>query len=193
MAQATVFAPFVKLAKQVSARGWKGTLTQLYTIGDLKFGELKGTDSFGNKYYEDQDLPFGQHRWVEYADIHNPDATMIQPEWHGWMHHMFDETPDEMKLEFEVLGSALASDADATFPHHVNLETLEKPEKPLLDVSNMRPRGYGIGSLHSTYEEGDISYKQDGHALAQDTIKRKNNKNRVEDLLKGGNPLSKKM
>ena len=26
----------------------------------------------------------------------DPDASMIQPEWHGWMHHMFDETPDEM-------------------------------------------------------------------------------------------------
>jgi hypothetical protein len=49
-------------------------------IGDLKFGQLKGVDSFGNKYYEDLDQPYGQHRWVEYSDIHNPDPTMIQPE-----------------------------------------------------------------------------------------------------------------
>jgi hypothetical protein len=26
------------------------------------------------------DLPYGQHRWVEYKNIHNYDATMIQPE-----------------------------------------------------------------------------------------------------------------
>lgn len=49
-------------------------------VGDLKFGELKGVDKFGNKYYEDLELPFGQHRWVEYANIHDPDPTMIQPE-----------------------------------------------------------------------------------------------------------------
>lgn len=73
-------------------------------IGDLKFGELKGTDGFGNKYYEASDtnssiwslltssrissltisqnleLPYGQHRWVEYKNIHDYDATMIQPE-----------------------------------------------------------------------------------------------------------------
>lgn len=35
----------------------------------------------------------GQHRWVEYADIHNFDASQIPPEWHGWMTHTFDEPP----------------------------------------------------------------------------------------------------
>ena len=29
---------------------------------------------------QDLDLPYGQHRWVEYANIHNYDASMIQPE-----------------------------------------------------------------------------------------------------------------
>ncbi len=47
----------------------------------MKFGELKGTDRFGNKYYEDLDQPYGQHRWVEYADIHNFDPTNITPEY----------------------------------------------------------------------------------------------------------------
>lgn len=49
------------------------------------------------RYYEDLDQPFGQHRWVEYSNIHDVDATMIQPEWHGWMHHVFDETPEEAR------------------------------------------------------------------------------------------------
>ena len=77
----SLLGPFTKLFRQINARGVKGTIIQLYTVGDLKFGELKGTDRFGNKYYEDLDLPFGQHRWVEYSNIHNYDATMIQPEW----------------------------------------------------------------------------------------------------------------
>ena len=29
---------------------------------------------------QDLDLPYGQHRWIEYKDCHNFDATMIQPE-----------------------------------------------------------------------------------------------------------------
>jgi hypothetical protein len=37
-------------------------------------------DAMGNRYYEDLDLPYGQHRWIEYKDVHNFDATMIQPE-----------------------------------------------------------------------------------------------------------------
>jgi NADH:ubiquinone oxidoreductase subunit len=89
-------APFTKLARQLGERGWRGTMNQLYTVGDIKFGVLKGTDNFGNKYYENVELPFGQHRWVEYSNLDNPDATMIQPEWHGWMHHAFDETPQEL-------------------------------------------------------------------------------------------------
>ena len=29
--------------------------------------------------WQDLDLPYGQHRWVEYKDIHNFDASMVQP------------------------------------------------------------------------------------------------------------------
>ena len=64
----SLMAPFTKLSRSVAERGWNGTMTQLYTIGDIKFGELKGTDQWGNKYYEDVSQPFGQHRWIEYAD-----------------------------------------------------------------------------------------------------------------------------
>ncbi len=65
----TMIAPVKALLRSVKERGWKGTLTQLYLvrmtsfkiifevkfcfqIGDCKFGELKGTDKFGNKYFE---------------------------------------------------------------------------------------------------------------------------------------------
>jgi NADH:ubiquinone oxidoreductase subunit len=41
------------------------------------------TPTDGYRYYEDLREPFGQHRWVEYSNIHDYDATMIQPEWHG--------------------------------------------------------------------------------------------------------------
>jgi NADH dehydrogenase (ubiquinone) 1 alpha subcomplex subunit 12 len=79
----SLLAPFTKLARAISEKGVNGTINQLYTLGDLRFGELKGTDKFGNKYYEELEAPYGQHRYIEYANIHNMDTTMIQPEWHG--------------------------------------------------------------------------------------------------------------
>ncbi len=35
-------------------------------MGEVKFGDLKGTDRNGNQYFENTAYPFGQHRWVEY-------------------------------------------------------------------------------------------------------------------------------
>ncbi len=34
----------------------------IYQVGDVKFGELKGVDRNGNKYFENVEYPFGQHR-----------------------------------------------------------------------------------------------------------------------------------
>ncbi len=63
------------------------------------------------------DYPFGQHRWVEYSNIHDFDATMIQPEWHGWMHHTFDETPVDAQPKIDVM--QLNTEAQHVFPNHV--------------------------------------------------------------------------
>jgi hypothetical protein len=63
-------------------------------IGDVKFGRLVGTDRNGNKYFENLEYLYGQHRWVEYQDIHNFEPTSVPPEWHGWLHHQTDATPE---------------------------------------------------------------------------------------------------
>jgi NADH:ubiquinone oxidoreductase subunit len=68
--------------------------------------------------FQNLDLPFGQHRWVEYANIHNPDPTQIAPEWHGWMHHVYDETPNEYKFSKNP-AIAQASDAVAATTTHL--------------------------------------------------------------------------
>ncbi len=162
----TFLAPVTKLMRSVGERGWKGTWTQLYLIGDIKFGTLKGEDNFGNKYYENLDLPYGQHRWVEYSNIHNPDATMIQPEWHGWMHHMFDETPDEMP-EHKTITSTTDITHASVNSHigHIN----PRNDQPTTDTSQYRQRGYNVGSLHTDdHDQSDYYYKQPGHALSRD-------------------------
>ncbi len=158
-------APFAKLSKSVAERGWNGTMTQLYTIGDLKFGELKGVDKWGNHYYEDLEQPFGQHRWVEYADIHNPDAAMIQPEWHGWMHHMFDETPDQLdQIEKDIMDTTEVT--HAIYDTHVG-HIEDKEAVPLVNVSTKRHRGYKVGSLTIGEEDEEDYYLQPGHPLSK--------------------------
>lgn len=160
----SLFGPLVKISRALKEKGWKGTVTQLYLIGDIKFGVHKGTDKFGNKYYEDLDLPFGQHRWVEYSNIHDYDATMIQPEWHGWMHHMYDETPDEVSSPNPL---STTSVSHAIFNDHIGKigEKVEAQEQ--VDVTQYRQRGYKVGSRMTGPEDPDLYYKQPGHPLSE--------------------------
>ncbi len=69
--------------------------TKIFT---LLFGKKVGEDAFGNQYYKSS-LALGKNvgrygkerRWVIYKG--KAEATKIPPEWHGWMHYSFDETP----------------------------------------------------------------------------------------------------
>jgi NADH:ubiquinone oxidoreductase subunit len=64
-------------------------------------GKQVGTDSFGNKYYETPKTRPGykrKRRWVMYKGA--PEASMVPPEWHGWLHHQSDVAPDESELSF---------------------------------------------------------------------------------------------
>lgn len=52
-----------------------------------KKGELVGTDAMGNEYYREVNPPSNrrERRWVLYAPT--PEASLVPPEWHGWLHH----------------------------------------------------------------------------------------------------------
>lgn len=71
---------------------WNGqTLgTQLYT---WRKGVKVGEDDQGNSFYETRD---GKRRWVIYNG--ELEASRIGPEWHGWLHHTFDERPGDKPL-----------------------------------------------------------------------------------------------
>lgn len=64
-------------------------------VCSLKQGELKGVDRFGNQYYESAVEVPGRHRWVVYPSKKAVDGSAVPPEWHGWLHHIGDETPNE--------------------------------------------------------------------------------------------------
>ena len=79
---------------------WSGaTLGTLITIG--KRGRQVGSDEFGNKYYEDRTDrksydKWRKRRWVIYKGY--ADASKIPPDWHGWMHYIYDTPPSEQPL-----------------------------------------------------------------------------------------------
>jgi NADH:ubiquinone oxidoreductase subunit len=73
-----------------------GLLSQLFTwwngqtLGTRLFtwrkGTHVGTDEQGNRYYT-----YKARRWVIFNG--ETEATRVSPDWHGWLHHTFDEMP----------------------------------------------------------------------------------------------------
>lgn len=71
---------------------WNGqTLnTQVWTaLNGAKVGE----DEQGNVYYQ---TAGGKRRWVIYNG--ESEASRVSPEWHGWLHHTYDEPPTRAPL-----------------------------------------------------------------------------------------------
>ncbi|MEM1266673.1 MAG: NADH:ubiquinone oxidoreductase subunit NDUFA12 [Pseudomonadota bacterium] len=80
-----------------------GVLTELFTwwngqtLGTRLFtarnGARVGEDEQGNVFYQTQD---GARRWVIYNG--EAEASRVSPEWHGWLHHTYQEPPTEDPL-----------------------------------------------------------------------------------------------
>lgn len=66
---------------------WNGqTLgTQLFTARN---GVKVGEDGEGNVFYQTRD---GLRRWVIFNG--EAEASRVPPDWHGWLHHTWDEPP----------------------------------------------------------------------------------------------------
>ncbi len=59
-------------------------------------GVFRGEDGLGNRYYEARRGlgPAGKpRRWVIYKD--RAEASLVPPEWHGWLHYTVDTLPEE--------------------------------------------------------------------------------------------------
>lgn len=68
---------------------WNGQTigTRIFTARN---GERVGEDDVGNVFYQTADR---KRRWVIYADL--AEASHVSPDWHGWLHHTFDEPPED--------------------------------------------------------------------------------------------------
>lgn len=71
---------------------WNGqTLaTRFFT---WRHGKKVGEDAEGNTYFQNAD---GSRRWVIYNG--EVEGSRIAPEWHGWLHHTWQEPPTEAPL-----------------------------------------------------------------------------------------------
>lgn len=63
------------------------------TIGTALFsarnGVKVGSDDAGNDYFRSKN---GEKRWVMYNGAN--DASRVDPDWHGWLHHTHDGDPE---------------------------------------------------------------------------------------------------
>ena len=75
---------------------WNGqTLnTQLYT---WRRGVKVGEDAQGNAFYTTKD---GTRRWVIFNG--EVEESRISPDWHGWLHHTFKDTPTDKPMVHKV-------------------------------------------------------------------------------------------
>lgn len=68
------------------------------TIGTLlnswRTGEQVGTDAAGNRYFRSKKPNSAglERRWVIYEGAN--DASRVPSEWHGWLHHSYDDVPE---------------------------------------------------------------------------------------------------
>lgn len=79
---------------------WNGqTLgTRLMTA---RSGIRVGEDEQGNVYYRTAD---DKRRWVIYNGV--SEASRVSPDWHGWLHHTFDNSPADNPLPRQVWETA---------------------------------------------------------------------------------------
>ena len=71
---------------------WNGQTvgTRLFTARN---GQKVGEDEQGNQFYQTSDA---KRRWVIFNGV--AEASRISPDWHGWLHHTFDEPPSARPL-----------------------------------------------------------------------------------------------
>lgn len=68
--------------------------TQFWT---WRNGQKVGEDDQGNVFYQTKD---GKRRWVIFNG--ESEASRIDPNWHGWLHHTWEEPPTARPLTHKV-------------------------------------------------------------------------------------------
>ena len=107
-----------------AATWWNGqTLnTQLFT---WRRGVKVGEDDAGNMFYETKDRV---KRWVIFNG--EAEASRVSPDWHGWLHHTWDEPPTQTPLAHKTWEK----------PHQANLTGTVMAHAPAGSLRNTTPQ-----------------------------------------------------
>ncbi|WP_378944321.1 NADH:ubiquinone oxidoreductase subunit NDUFA12 [Paracoccus sp. R86501] len=95
--------------------------TQFWT---WRNGVKVGEDGNGNIFYENKD---GKRRWVIYNG--EAEASRVSPEWHGWLHHTWNEPPTEVPVPHKAWEK----------PHQANLTGTTEAYVPAGSLSRVHP------------------------------------------------------
>lgn len=78
---------------------WDGATLGLLWDLSWRGARAVGEDAFGNRYFEERkvSLEGRKRRYVVYNGY--ADASRVPADWHGWLHHTFDEPPPPMDGE----------------------------------------------------------------------------------------------
>lgn len=81
---------------------WKDATPGTFLTLRMRGAKQVGSDEYGNRYFEESGVtgPDGQgqkRRWVIYKGY--ADASRVPSDWHGWLHHTFDELPTDEPLK----------------------------------------------------------------------------------------------
>ena len=113
---------------------WNGqTLnTQLFT---WRKGVRVGEDKAGNVFYETRD---GKRRWVIFnGDV---EASRVSPDWHGWLHHTWDEPPTRAPLKHKTWEKPHSENLTGTAAAYAPAGSIRRPEpKPRSDYEAWTP------------------------------------------------------
>lgn len=96
--------------------------TQFWT---WRHGQKVGEDDQGNIFYQTKD---GKRRWVIYNG--ESEASRISPDWHGWLHHTWNEPPTKAPLAHRVWEK----------PHQPNLTGSAGAYRPAGSLLNAEPK-----------------------------------------------------
>ena len=88
-------------------------------------GVKVGEDDQGNVYYRNAD---DSRRWVMYNG--DMEASRVSPDWHGWLHHTWDEPPSDKPLAHK----------DWEKPHVENLTGTMLAYAPPGSIRNEKPK-----------------------------------------------------
>ena len=94
--------------------------TQLFT---WRHGQKVGEDAQGNVFYRSKN----GRRWVIFNG--EAEASRVDPDWHGWLHHTWDEPPNRAPLKHRVWEK----------PHQENLTGTAAAYVPPSSIRTARP------------------------------------------------------